>query len=137
MKRSDSSANVFALSPDSRRKKRRSRTRIAPGFRELIEQRLGGLRLSFDHGDVGAVDRDAARLLLLGHDALEVEMQEAVLELGALDLDMLGELEAALERAACDALIEIARLLRLFIAALALNSQDAIAHFDVQVLIRE
>ena len=58
----------------------------------------------------GALIVISAGLLGLGHDALKVDMKQAVLELGALDLDMLGQLEAALERAAGDALMQIRRL---------------------------
>ena len=37
-------------------------------------------------------------------------MEQAVLELGGADLDMLGELEAALEGAPGDALVQVALL---------------------------
>ena len=73
----------------------------------------------------GALIGDAAGLLLLGHDALQVDMKQAVLELGGLDLDMLGELEAALEGAAGDALVQVGRLGG--ILALAGDGQNAVA----------
>ena len=55
---------------------------------------------------LAVADRDLARLLGLGDFAYEVDVQEAVLERGALHFDMLGELERALEGAGRDALIE-------------------------------
>ena len=53
-----------------------------------------------------AADRDLARLLGLGDFAHEVDVQETVLERRALHLDVVGELEYALERARGDALVE-------------------------------
>ncbi len=50
-----------------------------------------------------AADRDLARLHRLGDLAGKVDMQQAVLQAGALDLDMVGELEAALKEAALEA----------------------------------
>ena len=49
---------------------------------------------------------DLARLLRLGNLAHEVDVQETVLEGRALHLDVVGKLEAALERAGRDALVE-------------------------------
>ena len=54
----------------------------------------------FDLGDVvrgGAVDLDEARLHRLGDFPLKVDDQQAVLELRALDLDVVGQRELALE----------------------------------------
>ena len=48
---------------------------------------------------VAVADRDRARLHRLGDLAHEIDVQEAVLEARALHLDMVGELEAALESA--------------------------------------
>jgi len=42
-------------------------------------------------------DGNRARLHALGQVADQIDVQEAILELGALDLDVVGELEAALE----------------------------------------
>jgi hypothetical protein len=55
-----------------------------------------------------ALDLDGARLHRLRHLAGELDMQEPVLERGAGHLDEVGELEAALERAARDPAMEIA-----------------------------
>ena len=51
-------------------------------------------------------DRDRARLHRLGNLADEIDVEEAVLKARALHLDMVGELEAALEGARGDAAIE-------------------------------
>ena len=57
------------------------------------------------------VDLDLARLLALGKFALELDMQQAVLERGAGDLDIFGKLEAQLEGALGNAAMqEFARL---------------------------
>src|SRR5688500_12705676 len=54
----------------------------------------------------GRADRDLLRLHRLGHLAYQVDGQEAVLESRAGDLDVIGELEAALEGAAGYAAVE-------------------------------
>ena len=74
-----------------------NRTRVRPT--------LGG-DLGLDLLDLGAVDRDGARLRGLRDLAYEVDMQESVLEARALHLDVVGELEAALEGARGDAAIK-------------------------------
>ena len=53
---------------------------------------LGGFG-AFDGRELRRVDRDPAGLFLLRHDALQLDMEQAVLEPRALDLDMLGKLE--------------------------------------------
>ena len=53
-----------------------------------------------------AADRDPARLQRLGHHPLQADMQQAVLQVRAIDHDVVGEHEAALERAAGDAAIQ-------------------------------
>ena len=65
-------------------------------------------RLGFENLGLGlaVADGDLARLLRLGDLAHEVDVQEAVLEVRAGHLDVVGELEAALEGAGRDALIE-------------------------------
>src|SRR4029079_13535198 len=57
-------------------------------------------------GGLGRLDGDHAGLLLLRDLALQLDGEQAVGELGALDLDVVGELEAALEVAAGDATVE-------------------------------
>ena len=83
--------------------------------------------------EVRRIDGDAAGLFLFRHDALQVDMEQAVLQAGGLDLDMLGELEAALEGAAGDALVQEVGLCALF--ALAGDGQHAILHVHRQVLV--
>ena len=59
---------------------------------QIVGGRLG--RLFVLDGRLAVADRDLARLLRLGNLAHEVDVQEAVLELRALDLDVVGKLEA-------------------------------------------
>src|SRR5439155_12301321 len=83
--------------------------------------RLRGLLLDHLGRTVAAADADLARLHRLGNLAHEINVQESVLEMRALDLDMVGELEHALEGARGDTLIEGLALLLvglgLFLAA--------------------
>src|SRR4051812_43258862 len=86
-----------------------------PQHRQRCEGRKGPWRRSsrlrtFNGLELGCIDLDAARLLFLRHDALQIDMQQAVLKARRLDLDMLGELEAALEGAARNALMQEAGL---------------------------
>ena len=91
---------------------------------------------AFDGLQLRRIDRDAAGLLFLRHDALKVDMEQAVLKPRRLDLDMLGKLEAGArrrgrrcpdaDRAACRVVF-----------ALAGDGQDAVLHFDGEVLLGE
>src|ERR1051326_5438591 len=65
---------------------------------------LGGLGVD----DLGraVADRNLARLQRLGDLADEIDVKQAILEARALDLDVVGELEAALERPRGNALVE-------------------------------
>src|ERR1700731_3259793 len=56
-------------------------------------------------------DGDGARLQFLGHIAHEVDVQQAILQRGALDLDAIGELEAPLKGAGADAAMQELALL--------------------------
>src|SRR6185437_2126948 len=79
----------------------------------------GGPRL--DLGDLvrgSAVDLNAARLHRLGDFPLQVDDQQAVLEPGAPDLDMVGERELALEIARRDAAMQEGPAFLLVLAAL-------------------
>ena len=80
-------------------------------------------------------DLDLARLQLLGNVALQIDVQQAVLQRGAQDLDMVGKLEAALEGARGDAAIEHlgAFAVGLFLA-LALDGQHVAVSLDGDVL---
>src|SRR3546814_213866 len=65
----------------------------------------GGLLAVFDRRHVAA-DRDLVRLHRLGHFAHQVDGQQAVAQVGAVDAHEIGELEAALEGACRNAAIE-------------------------------
>jgi len=106
----------------------------APGPISSLAVRSGRL-LTFDGLQHGPVDRDRARLLLLGDQALELDVEQSVLEPGAADFHMLGELEAALERAPRDALIEITVTFGLLgFVTLAGDGEQALARLDVSDL---
>src|SRR6185503_11369397 len=79
----------------------------------------GGRLGAFDGPELRRIDGNATGLLFLGHNALEVDMEQAVLKPRRLDLDMFGKLEAALKSAAGDALMEQrgGRLIGLFALA--------------------
>src|SRR5579885_138777 len=97
---------------------------------------LGGFRVD----DLRALlaDRDLARLLALRNFADEVDMQETVFEIRAADLDMVGELEFALESTRRDALIEhFAFLPFLFGFLLTADGELVFLHLDVEFLIGE
>ncbi len=85
---------------------------------------------------VRRIDRDAARLLFFRHDAFQIDMEQAVLKARGLDLDMLGKLEAALEGAAGDALVQERRACRFVsVFALAGDGQHAVLDVHRQVLL--
>src|SRR5690606_39774796 len=58
------------------------------------------------NGRGAAIDLDGARLLAFGQFALQLQMKQAVFEAGALDLDIVGQLEAQLEGALGNAAME-------------------------------
>ncbi|MHC2288712.1 hypothetical protein ACVIJW_004582 [Bradyrhizobium barranii subsp. barranii] len=100
---------------------RRGRARTNPRglHHAYFSQASGGLGL--DLGDVAegdAVDGDAPRLLRLGDLPLQVDDEQAVLEAGALDLDVIGKGELALEVARRDAAMQERALLLVALAAL-------------------
>src|SRR5262249_40373032 len=95
-------------------------------------------RLRLDHLSLALADRDLPRLLVLRNLAHEIDVQETVLEAGAANLDMVGELEATLEGAGSDALIEhvaIFLLLRGFLFTA--DRQRVLLHLDVEFLLGE
>src|SRR5437667_1642145 len=91
-----------------------------------------------DHLVLAIADRDLARLLGLGNLAHEIDVQESVLEGRALDLDVVGKLEHALEGAGGDALVEhVAAVLvglRLF---LAFDRQRVFLRLDRKLVLAE
>src|SRR5262249_43776506 len=102
----------------------------------MQERALGRLRV--DHLGLAIADRDLARLHRLRNLADEVDMEEAVLKRRALDLDVLGELKDALERARRDALVEhLAFLLVGLGLLLTLDRQRVLFRLDRDVGVRE
>src|SRR5262249_33120106 len=99
---------------------------------------MDGLRsLGFDRL-LTVADRDLAGLLGLGNLAHEIDVQEPVLEGRALHLDVIGELEDALERARRDALIEHLTAVLLVVGALlALDRQSVLFRFDRKLVLAE
>ena len=83
-------------------------------------------------------DRNLAGLFGFGDAADEIDVEQAVLDAGTGHLDMVGELEAALEGAGGNALIKhfglVSRFAGGFIAA---NGERAFLHFDIEFLIGE
>ena len=63
-------------------------------------------------------------------------MQQAVLQVGALHLDMVGELEAPLERASRDAAVQELTLLLLGLL-LTLDVEDLLLDVDLQLILAE
>src|SRR5208282_3881383 len=97
---------------------------------------LRSLLLALD--GLAVADRDGARLFRLGNLTHQVDMQEAVLELGALDLDEVGELEHALECTRRDALIEhVAALLFLLGVLLAADGERVFLRRDRELGLAE
>ncbi|CAH1663905.1 hypothetical protein CHELA20_52492 [Hyphomicrobiales bacterium] len=83
-------------------------------------------------------DRDEARLLGFRNLAYEIDVKESVLKDRALDEDMVGELEAALEGASGNALIEdIWLLFTVRNLLLATDGEGVLLHLDAEVFIRE
>src|SRR5690606_15758789 len=104
-------------SPDSKKAQRITRwafffpcrlRAVGAGLRQAVRDRKsrGNLVDGLVLDRLGAVDGDLAGLLALGQFALELDVQEPVLERGAGHLDILGELEAQLEGALGDAAVE-------------------------------
>ena len=71
----------------------------------------GGFRATLHHGEGRRADADLARLHRLGHLAHKVDHQQAILKVGRLYPDELGQFEAALEAAIGDADVEELRAL--------------------------
>src|SRR5262249_9721088 len=94
--------------------------------------------LGFDHLRLAIADRDLAGLLRLGNLTHEIDVQESILEGRALDLDVVGKLEDALERAGRDALIEhLAAVLLVRRLFLAFDRQRVFLRFDRKLVLAE
>src|ERR1700736_490569 len=105
----------------SRRKKGRLGRDALPPLRRAREgtARLARLRCPWcrDRRLCALVpDRDLARFLRLGEFSREIDVKQAVFKARAGHLDVISELEAALERAGGNSLIEHFRLRRLALA---------------------
>src|ERR1700757_4257734 len=72
-------------------------------------------------GLLAACNLDAARLHRFRQFALELDLQEAIVETGALHLHKIREVEAAFERPPGDAMVEVVALV---LAGIALTSDD-------------
>jgi hypothetical protein len=107
-------------------------------LRSIQAAESGSCGLGFNLGDVaqdGAVDLDPARLHGLGDLPLQVDDEQAVLEAGALDLDVVGERELALEIARRDAAMQEGLLFPL--APAALEGQDVLLDGQRDLVRRE
>src|SRR5215470_129281 len=76
-----------------------------PGRSHLLGLKRLGSDLGVNHLGLGltVADRNLARLLRLGNLAHEIDVQQAILEFRASDVDVIGKLEDALESACGDA----------------------------------
>src|SRR5690606_15658519 len=118
--------------------KRKRRPKGAVRWFSALPQRSGRAGLDLRARLRRGRNRDAARLQLLRHAPHEIDVQQAVAELGAFHLDMVGELEAALEGAAGNAAIQDLALVGLAIlTALALHGQHVLVYLDAEVLVAE
>src|ERR1700682_979496 len=112
-KRAGSCGNVTEAR-SHRKGRARNEKSAPPRKRERALANEGGLSrfyLGVDDPGFGLrADDDAAGLFLLRHNAFELDVQESVFELGAPNLDVLGQLETPFEAAPGDALMEIMRV---------------------------
>src|SRR6185437_9833089 len=93
---------------------------ISRAARSILATQSGSGGLGFDLGHVargGSADRNATRLHRFGDFPLQLDDEQAVLEAGALDLDVVGQREPALEVARRDATMQEGPLLLLALAA--------------------
>src|SRR5262249_18273007 len=81
-------------------------------------------------------DGNGAGLQPLGNVAHEIDVQQAVLEVGALDLDVIGELEAPLEGACGDASVQELTTLVLGLLLTA-DVEDLLLDVDLQLVLGE
>src|SRR4051794_40568694 len=88
-----------------------------------------------DIAALGPADVDLLGLHRLGDLAHQLDRQQPVLEVRAFDLDMVGEREAALERAGCDSAIDvIVALLLAFVVLAAGDDQHVLLRGDVDLV---
>src|ERR1700748_996619 len=94
---------------------------------------LDGAAVSALTNGFRARDFDPPRLHRLGQFALQLDLQQTLIERRALHLDEVGKIEAALERATGNAVIEIFTLVLLGIR-LAGDNQRVLVDGDVDLL---
>src|SRR5439155_18942129 len=125
---------VWRLSLTRRRETEQARhgAHLFP-FRNLSgDRRIDGLAPFRDR----RADLNHTGLQPLRYLALEVDGQQPVLHVSTPDFDMVGELEAALESARCDAAVEErALLIRFFL--LASDRESVLLHLDLDVFLAE
>ena len=114
-------------------------TQNAPGNRGRFSSEqltsggwLGSLLL-LDHPRLAGTDLDLAWLSLLGHLVHKIDMQHAVHQGGADDLDMVGEAKAPLERAPGDPAVQITAVL-VFFFRLTRHLQRVLVHGDIDLI---
>src|SRR5690606_9811978 len=81
-------------------------------------------------------DGDGTRLQALRHIAVKVDVEQAVLEVGALHLDVVGKLEATLEAARGDAVVQVLALLILRLLG-AGDGERLLLHVDADLVLPE
>src|SRR3954454_4392490 len=101
----------------------------------------GGLRLglaALDHARPagGSADLDLPGLHRLRHLTLQIDLEQPVVQAGAADLDVVGELEAVLEGALRDAAVQVLDVL-LGLLNLALHRQHVLVRDELEVLLAE
>src|SRR5262245_53951698 len=126
---------VYAsLDPTYASRAKRAPQGAAPAANNGLAQQLdAGLDLACG---LAVADGDAARLQALRDIAHEVDMQQTVLELGALHLDVVGELEAALEGSGGDAAVQELALLVLGLL-LGADGEHLLLDVDVELVLAE
>src|SRR3954451_2745124 len=103
-----SGAGMEKLRPGRSARRASSPRKGSAGSRRLLV--LDPLRLLARADGLRRLDLDATRPQLLRHLARELDRQQPVLEARPLHLDVVGELEPALERAGRDAAVEVLRV---------------------------
>src|SRR5699024_2641276 len=73
---------------------------------------------AFDHAGFAAADFDSARLHPLGQLTLELDVQQAVFQIGTGHLDVIGQLEAAFEAAIGNTAVQEGTLVAVFLFGL-------------------
>src|SRR6185295_499445 len=111
---------------------RRALRPACPFEHSSSDRRIDGLAAFRDR----RADLNNTGLQSLRYLALEVDRQQPVLHVSTPHFDMVGELEAALESAGCDAAVEeLALRIRFFL--LTSDRESVLFHLDLDVLLAE